>query len=813
MVLTHVFTASAALIVLSADAPPVGHSEVPEATLQRAVGTGAVLRLGRRESAFGVSVSAAEQNAEEVEAALGLDRPTRRLIQQGLRNEGFDPVVPDGLFGPRTRGAIRRWQEARGARPVGYLDAPQAELLRLAAASPPAVAESVSPAASTLDETRDDTPTAGGAVPEDPRATGVPQAEGSAVASAKPTADDSPGVATETLDCEAWNSQAFFERATVETVSACLAVGVDVAARTDDGHTPLHYAALYFAGGNTNPAVLDVLLTAGAGIEARDDNGHTPLHWAAARSDSPAMVEALVAAGAEVSSRDANGWTPASYAAWSSGSPAVVEALLAAGADHEVRFTNRHTTLLHLAAINNESSAVVEALVAAGAGVNVRDSEAVTPLHRALGWPSLVDVRRRMMDREAYLEVVEALLAAGADPSARAGDRDWGETPLMLVAMVSVGAGAPAPYDPIRAIRGDVIEALLNAGADPNAVTRYPAGDRLPLHSAARDADPTEIEAFLAAGADIEAREAIRVSDDQRLQGGTALWQAATNNENEAVLELLLAAGADPNSRIHNGRSALHRAAKRNDNPVVIEMLLAAGANLEARDAWGQTPLHAAADYSGTGAATRALLAAGANTEARDEDGNTPLHLAAQYFDESAGEEYRMLWSHAGEALEALLDAGANADARNGSGRTPWDLAQENKVLRESDAYWRLNDARFNIPRRESRNQTTVRPNRRPASTLEPTASQGPGCEIPGYPSPADIQNVGLNWCGPNVGFQRRAFALQAVGAWCAIAQGTSSSPDQVRARHQEINAACDALDALGTRDGPSCNCPAGYRP
>ena len=50
-----------------------------------------------------------------------------------------------------------------------------------------------------------------------------------------------------------------------------------------------------------------------------------------------------------------------------------------------------------------------------------------------------------------------------------------------------------------------------------------------------------------------------------------------------------------------------------------------------------------------------------------------------------------------------------------------------------------------------------------------------------------------------NVGFQRRAFALQAAGAWCAIDGGTSSAPDQSDARHQEINAACDTLDAFAT--------------
>ena len=61
----------------------------------------------------------------------------RRLIQQGLANDGFDPGTPDGQFGPRTRAAIRAWQAARGAATTGYLDEEQAELLRSAAALQP----------------------------------------------------------------------------------------------------------------------------------------------------------------------------------------------------------------------------------------------------------------------------------------------------------------------------------------------------------------------------------------------------------------------------------------------------------------------------------------------------------------------------------------------------------------------------------------------------------------------------------------------------------------------------------------------------
>ena len=89
--------------------------------------------------------AAAPQDASGVEASLALDRSTRRLIQQGLRNEGFDPGTPDGLFGPRTRAAIREWQQSRGASPTGYVNGAEAELLRAAAAPSPAVPEAPPP--------------------------------------------------------------------------------------------------------------------------------------------------------------------------------------------------------------------------------------------------------------------------------------------------------------------------------------------------------------------------------------------------------------------------------------------------------------------------------------------------------------------------------------------------------------------------------------------------------------------------------------------------------------------------------------------
>ena len=64
------------------------------------------------------------------EAALGLDRSARRVLQRRLAAAGFDPGAPDGMFGAATRAAIRAWQSSYGLSATGYLDAGLAEALR-----------------------------------------------------------------------------------------------------------------------------------------------------------------------------------------------------------------------------------------------------------------------------------------------------------------------------------------------------------------------------------------------------------------------------------------------------------------------------------------------------------------------------------------------------------------------------------------------------------------------------------------------------------------------------------------------------------
>ena len=106
-------------------------------------------------------------NGHVVEDSLGLGRAARREVQEGLQAAGFDPGGADGMFGPRTRAAIRSWQASQGARATGYLDSASVASLRPsvagqptfrqrepaeAAAAPPAVTVSSPPAVSAAQQ-------------------------------------------------------------------------------------------------------------------------------------------------------------------------------------------------------------------------------------------------------------------------------------------------------------------------------------------------------------------------------------------------------------------------------------------------------------------------------------------------------------------------------------------------------------------------------------------------------------------------------------------------------------------------------------
>jgi ankyrin repeat protein len=128
-----------------------------------------------------------------------------------------------------------------------------------------------------------------------------------------------------------------------------------------------------------------------------------------------------------------------------------------------------------------------------------------------------------------------------------------------------------------------------------------------------------------------------------------------------AVLECLLAAGADPSRPLPNGADALYLAA-RNGHTALLRRLLSAsggGPSSRTRNVDHSTALHSAAKHGQVDCI--AELLAHPNwlvlRDAQDRDGSTPLLLAAGR-------------GHAA-AVEALCAAGAGADSGGGDARCP----------------------------------------------------------------------------------------------------------------------------------------------
>ena len=175
--------------------------------------------------------------------------------------------------------------------------------------------------------------------------------------------------------CTHWNSEHFFERASVDAVRACLAEGANPNDRDEYGITPLHRTA----GLNSDAAVTMVLLEAGANPMARmHEYDWTPLHVAAMNDDNPVgVITALVRAGADPNAKAIDGLTPLHMAAGMNANPESIHTVLEVGARLDVKGSTGLTPL-HMAARLNKNPAVIQALLGAGADPSARDRESRT---------------------------------------------------------------------------------------------------------------------------------------------------------------------------------------------------------------------------------------------------------------------------------------------------------------------------------------------------------------------------------------------------------------------------------------------------
>jgi hypothetical protein len=172
-----------------------------------------------------------------------------------------------------------------------------------------------------------------------------------------------------------------------------------------------------------------------------------------------------------------------------------------------------------------------------------------------------------------------------------------------------------------------------------------------PLIRAANDDDLQDLERLLT-------RDNVNVRDKNT--GRTALEHAVLNNNREMV-QVLLAAGADVNSRDGSKQTALMLLGSETTVEIVWD-LINAGAKVNLRDEEGDTALTEIASEKNL-PALMALLHAGAKVENKNDEGQTALIVAAR-----SGQVAN---------VRALVRAGADMNARDKEGWTALDYALE----------------------------------------------------------------------------------------------------------------------------------------
>ncbi|WJX36648.1 hypothetical protein P8452_24505 [Trifolium repens] len=153
---------------------------------------------------------------------------------------------------------------------------------------------------------------------------------------------------------------------------------------------------------------------------------------------------------------------------------------------------------------------------------------------------------------------------------------------------------------------------------------------------------------------------------------GTALCMAAASkkdheSEGRELVRILLTAGADPSAQdSQNGRTALHTAAMTNDVELV-QVILAAGVDVNTRNVHNSIPLHLAL-ARGAKACVGLLLAAGADYNLQDDDGDNAFHIAA--------ETAKMIRENLDWLIVMLKNPDADIEVRNHSGKTLRDILE-----------------------------------------------------------------------------------------------------------------------------------------
>ncbi|MEL6106058.1 MAG: ankyrin repeat domain-containing protein [Planctomycetota bacterium] len=392
-----------------------------------------------------------------------------------------------------------------------------------------------------------------------------------------------------------------------------------------DGSTALHWAAHW-----NRPEIVDRLINAGATVDAANDYGVTPLAVACrlgnfeaadrllnadadpalelpgretllmhvARVGNPKLVQRLIDCGVNVDAKQRRSQTALMWAA-ERGNVEAVDCLLKADADWGHKLKSGFTAL-HFAARQGRGR-VVRRLLDAGADVNAR----MNPLNESGRNPRKGMSPLMLAVESAHFELALKLVQWGADPN----DQRSRYAPLHALSWVRRPSRGDNPEgDPPPVGTGDIgslqfARQMVELGADVNL--RLTSGKHSKAKLNPRGATPFLLAAFT--GDLAYARLLVELGADTTIpnaDGTTPILAAAgvgifvadeypgDESETQAMLEQLVAWGANVNDVDNHDETVIHGAAYRSFAKVV-DQLVELGADAQVwhrKNSIGSTP-------------------------------------------------------------------------------------------------------------------------------------------------------------------------------------------------------------------------------
>lgn len=320
------------------------------------------------------------------------------------------------------------------------------------------------------------------------------------------------------------------------------------------------------------------------------------------------LLRRLVAGGIELNGTDKDGRLPLVLAArW--GQVEAVEELIAGGADVNLWASMQETALGEALEAGHEDIASI--LVDAGArGTLERLGPYQQPLTVAAEYAS-PEFFRRLLRQPSMTDPTGDIVTAAF---AQAGKR--GRTQIVDEIKQARDRQSLTPLAVSGSVcRTETMRSLLDAGLDPNR----PYYGRYSVIEAVGCQNEDIVHLLAAAGADLDVRDE---------DGQTALMVAVKKgaSRKKEVIEALLDEGADPSLTDPQGETVLMKAAVANAAPGVVEALLANGVDANRADLAGRTALMKASEAENR-SAIDALLSAGVDESLVDRQGRTAWQL------------------------------------------------------------------------------------------------------------------------------------------------------------------------------------------